>query len=593
MQYTFTDLFHEVKRYKKELILANLIALIATIISTPIPLLMPLLVDEVLLDKPGIIVHTIDDFLGSSNPAYIYVGTMLGITLLMRCFHFVFNYYQTKMFTVISKNITYKMRKEMLEHLGNVSLSGYEFFGSGKASSLMVVDVETVDQFLGTTISRLIISILTVIGIGIVLLFIHWPLAIFILLLNPFVVTLTTKIARRVSKLKKEQNKAFEIFQDALNETLELFIQVRASNQEKRFIKNIAKKADVIKDRSIEFGYKSDAATRFSFLVFLSGFEVFRASSILVVAYSDLTIGLMLAIFGYLWMMMGPIQEILGIQYAFHNAKAALGRINEIFALPREPNFEHTHNPFEVSATNEVQLKNVDFSYDGEKKILEDITIDVPKGKKVALIGASGSGKTTLAQIIVGFYPIEKGTLAFDGIGSDKIGLDTIRDNVFLVLQNPQLFNDTIRMNITLGADVDHDRIAKAIEIAQLRIFIDELPDGLETKIGKQGIKLSGGQRQRLSIARMIIQDPNIVILDESTSALDVHTEEVLFKALDDYLKSKTTIIIAHRLSTIRNADYIYVLDKGRILESGTREALLENESVFSSYFNKKLEEEK
>jgi ATP-binding cassette subfamily C protein len=183
---------------------------------------------------------------------------------------------------------------------------------------------------------------------------------------------------------------------------------------------------------------------------------------------------------------------------------------------------------------------------------------------------------------------LDKGDILFDGVSIRQIGLDVVRENVYLVLQNPQLFNDTIKNNLLLGYEASEDEIQKALKLAQLSDFVESLQNGLETQIGKHGIKLSGGQRQRLSIARMILQNPNIIILDESTSALDVHTETKLFNELENYFEDKTMIIIAHRLSTIRKADYIYVLDFGEIVEEGSAEELMKKEGLFFSYINNK-----
>ncbi|MFK5881006.1 MAG: ABC transporter ATP-binding protein [Sulfurospirillum sp.] len=582
--YSFDKFFEEAKRYKKELIYANVLALLAVIVSTPAPLVMPVLVDEVLLKKPGIVTNSIDAFFGHPSTAYVYVGIMLVLVILLRALYFILNYYQTKLFTVVSKNISFKLREDLLKHLSCVAINELEFFGSGKSASLMVVDVDTIENFLGSFVSRLIISVLTIIGVGIVLLMIQWKLALFILFLNPFVVVLTTKIAKKVSVLKREQNRAFEVFQESLSETLELFSQVRAANQDKNFFSRVITSAKEIKNKSIEFTYKSDGASRLSFLVFLSGFEVFRAASILVVAYSDLTIGLMLGIFGYLWVMMNPIQDILNIQYAYQNARKSLQRINSIFALRCEPQYKHKYNPFVKNPTNKIEVKNLTFAYEDEKNILQNINLKIRRGMKIAIVGASGSGKTTLANLLVGLYAFEKGDILYDDCSIKDIGLDVVRDHVYLVLQNPQMFNDTIRANLTFGEKVDDEKLYKALEIAQLGGFIEELKNGLDTQIGRNGVKLSGGQRQRISIARMIVQNPNIVILDESTSALDVHTENRLFESLNDYLKDKTTIIIAHRLSTIRKADYIYVLDHGVIEEEGTHDELMSLEGTFYSY---------
>jgi ATP-binding cassette subfamily C protein len=311
----------------------------------------------------------------------------------------------------------------------------------------------------------------------------------------------------------------------------------------------------------------------------LSGFEVFRAAAIFTVAYSDLSIGLMLAIFGYLWVMMTPVQEILGIQYALHNANAALERINTLFALPKEPVYPHRCNPFHDSVS--VRLENVWFEYEPNQPILQGITIDLPKGKRVALVGASGSGKSTLAQIIVGFYPLKSGKLLFDGVDVRDIGLDVVRENVFLVLQNPQLFHGTIRSNITLGQEYSEELIQEALRLAQLESFVKGLPNGLETIVGRNGVRLSGGQRQRLSLARMIVKNPSVVILDESTSALDMHTESLLFEGIEPFLKGKTTLIIAHRLSTIKSADCVYQLEKGQLVDGNFHETMeLASESI-------------
>ncbi len=585
--YSIGNLIKNLKKYRKELIVANLIAVLATIVSVPSPLLIPLLVDEVLLNKPGFIVHTVDSIFGK-HEAYFYVLTVLVTTIFLRALFFLLSVLQSKIFKIISKDITFELRKKVLKHIERTALSEFETFGSANISSRLIVDINTIDNFLSVSVSRFIISVLIIAGVAVVLLFIHWQLALFILFLNPFVVLISTKLARRVGKLKKEENKRFEVFTEALNETLDLFRQIKAANKERFFINKVIKEAEKIKDASVNFEFKTDAATKFSYFIFLAGFEIFRAAGILMVFYSDLSIGLMLAVFGYLWVMMSPIQEILNIQYAYHSADSALKRINKVLNLKKEPSYPHLKNPFENSKTNSVKLENVTFSYEKGEKVLDSVSMKVEKGSKVALIGASGSGKTTLAQIMVGFYPIEEGELFYDGINVKEIGLDVVREHVYLVLQNPQLLNGTILDNLTFGKKFSEDKIWKALKIAQLDDFIKSLKKGLQTHIGKDGIKLSGGQRQRLSIARMILAEPNVVILDESTSALDVYTEESLFEALlSEFLKERTTIIIAHRLSTIRQADYIYVLDKGKIIEEGTQEFLMKKEGVFCEFLSK------
>ena len=225
-----------------------------------------------------------------------------------------------------------------------------------------------------------------------------------------------------------------------------------------------------------------------------------------------------------------------------------------------------------------------------EKKILKDISLDISAGCKIALIGASGSGKTTLAQVIAGFYEKCDGELLFNGIKTEELDKSTLREKVFLVLQMPILFNSTLRFNITMGDEsITDEEILKALSIAQLDDMIEGMNKKLDTIVGHHGIRLSGGQRQRLSIARMIIANPSVVIFDESTSALDVHTEALLQAQLLPLLQDKTVITIAHRLSTVKNSDYIYVLHEGKIVQDGTHEELEDKEGHYNEFVKRQL----
>jgi ATP-binding cassette subfamily C protein len=282
--------------------------------------------------------------------------------------------------------------------------------------------------------------------------------------------------------------------------------------------------------------------------------------------------------------MVTPTQDIINFQYALSTAKAACARINNIYAMEQEPQKQEEKNPFASLHAVDIEVKDLSFSYQKEKKILTNINMHIEKGSKVAIVGASGSGKTTLANILVGFYPLDEGEIVYGGVSNKNLKLSTIRENIHLILQHPKLFNDTMLFNLTLGKKYSEDAVRKALEIAQLTDVIERLDMGLDTLVGKDGIKLSGGQRQRVAIARMILSDPKVVIFDESTSALDVHTEVRLFDALHDFLSEKTVITIAHRLSTIQSAEFIYVLEDGKVVDNGTPKALLaKDESYFSS----------
>jgi len=277
-------------------------------------------------------------------------------------------------------------------------------------------------------------------------------------------------------------------------------------------------------------------------------------------------------------------QGFINFQYVLATAKAACKRINTVFEMEQEPQLQETVNPFENRYSLDLEVKDLSFEYLKDKPILENINMRIKEGSKVAVVGASGSGKTTLANILVGFYPLKRGEILYGGVSNKVLKLSTIRENIHLILQHPKLFNDTMWFNLTLGNEYSKEAVQNALHIAQLDEVIERLDNGLDTFVGKDGIKLSGGQRQRVAIARMVLADPKVVIFDESTSALDVHTETKLFEALYDFLQHRTVITIAHRLSTIKSAAFIYVLEDGHVVDSGTPQALLaKDESYFSS----------
>jgi ATP-binding cassette subfamily C protein len=583
VQCSITHILNHLKAYKREILLGNIIAIIGTLLVVVIPLFIPLLVDELLLKKSHGFIEWIETYLFTSDTKG-YVAFVLVVVLALRLVSTLFEIWQTKIFTYISKEVSYAMRMALLKHLQVVSLSAYESMQVGGVTSKLVTDVETIDNFISDTISKLILAIFLLLFSAVVLLWIHWQLALFILFTNPIVILFTAKLSRNIGKLKKEENKAVELFQSTLTETLELFTQIRAANKEAYFFGKSEEKAKSFKAHAIRYAYQSKSAASISYLVFLTGYEIFRAVSILAVAYSSLSIGLMLAIFSYLWVMAAPTQSIINFQYALASAKAACKRVNEVFALSQEPICTHeaTHY-FETKETLSLKVENLSFYYHKEKPILQNISMSIEEGAKVALVGASGSGKTTLAHLLVGFYPIEDGEVFYGGTSHKALSLTTIRENIHLILQHPKLFNDTMLFNLTLGKEVSVSRLKEALEMAQLTELVERLEFGLETLVGKDGIKLSGGQRQRVAIARMVLANPKVVIFDESTSALDVDTETKLFDALQKFLATKTVITIAHRLSTIKSATYIYVLESGKVIDSGTPTALLAKEK---GYFN-------
>ena len=584
---TWRGIADELRIHRRHLLLANFVALLAVAASVPVPLLLPLMVDEVLLHHPGRMVAAIGAWFPVAwHGPVLFIGAALLLSVVLRLTAILLNVWQGRSFSLLAKEVVYRIRVRMLNRLSRIALSQFETVGAGRVTSHFVTDLNAVDSFLGASVSGFVVAVLTLVGVAAVLFWMHWQLALFILLLNPVVILFSTRLGKRVKDLKKFENRAFEVFQDALAETLDALTQIRAMNREKHYLARVTEKAADIRRHAAAFAWKSDAMSRFSFFVFLAGFDAFRAGAMLMVVFSDLSIGEMLAVFGYLWFMMTPVQELVNMQYAWYAANAALGRINALLGLASEPQHPALRDPFAGRSAVGIALEHVSFAYEEGETVLDDVSLQVAPGEKVALVGASGGGKSTLVQALLGLYPVKSGKIYYGDAPVTEIGWETVRERVGVVLQHPVLFNDSVRANLTLGREADDATLWQALEIAQLKDYIAALPHGLDTVVGRQGVRMSGGQRQRLAIARMIVANPSIVILDEATSALDSDTERHLHQALSGFLAGRTTLIIAHRLSAVKQADRILVFENGRVVEAGGHDELIGRGGLYHKLYH-------
>ncbi len=584
---TWRAILSDLLCHRQALVKGNLLALFAVLASVPAPMLLPMLVDEVLLHKPGPFVGTLSGFFPEAwHGPVLFILAALLITIALRLTAILLNVWQSRTFSLVSKEVVYKIRVRMLERLSGIALSEYETLGSGRVSSHFITDLNAVDGFLGASVSGFVVAVLSIVGVAAILLWMHWPLALFILLSNPVVIYFSTRLGKRVKELKKQENSAFEAFQEALTETLDALAQIRAMNRERHYLARVVDAAADVRRHAAAFAWKSDAIGRISFYIFVAGTDAFRAAAMLMVVFSDLTIGQMLAVISYLWFMMSPVQEIINIQYAWFTANAALGRINALLALRPIPQAGGGQDPFRGAQTVALALERVTFVYgdDGEP-VLNGVSMDLQPGEKVALVGASGGGKSTLVQALLGLYPLRSGVIRYGGVPVEEIGWPVVRDNVGVVLQHPVLFNASLRENLTMGREWADESLWHALDIAQLKDFVAGLPEGLDTLVGKNGVRLSGGQRQRLAIARMLLAEPKVVILDEATSALDTQTERKLHQALGTCLAGRTTLIIAHRLSAVKQADRILVFENGRVVEEGDHDSLMAREGLYHKLY--------
>ncbi len=571
--------------HRRELLIANLVALLAVSCSVPIPLLLPLLVDEVLLGKGDAALRFMDQLLpASAQQATGYIALMLVATLLLRLGALLFNVLQAKLFAGLSKDVVYRLRLRLIERLKRISLGEYESLGGGTVAAYLVTDLDTLDRFIGETLSKFLVALLTLTGTAGILLWMHWQLALLILLFNPLVIFATVQLGKRVKHLKKQENDGTARFTQALTETLDAIQEIRAGNRQGFFLGRLGLRAREVRDYAVASQWKTDASNRASGLLFQFGIDLFRAAAMLTVLFSDLTIGQMLAVFSYLWFMIGPVEQLLNLQYAYYAAGGALRRLNELIERRDEPDYPALHDPFAGQASVSIDVRGLRFAYRDEA-VLDGLDLHIQAGEKVAIVGASGGGKSTLVQLLLGLYQAQAGQIRFGGVALEEIGLENLRDNLAVVLQHPALFDDTVRANICMGRERSDEECWQALAIAQLEQTVRGLPQGLDSVVGRSGVRLSGGQRQRLAIARMVLARPKVVILDEATSALDAATEYALHEGLARFLAGRTTLIIAHRLSAVKQADRVLVFDGGRIAEQGDHQALIAEGGLYAKLY--------
>lgn len=578
-------IIHYLRNHKQRLWRGQWLALGGMLCSVPVPLLMPLMVDEVLLNQPGAALAVLNRLLPDNwqLPA-IYILAMLAITVLLRAASVGLGVAQGRQFAIVAKNLTFSLRRRLLNHLGDVSLREYETAGSGALASRLIQDLDTLDRFVGETISRVLISLLTVVGTAVVLLVIDWRLGLFILLCNPVVILFSQRLASRVRHLKRDENQAYEAFQQALVETLDAVHEIRAANRQRHYLARLIDTARQLRDRSINSSWRTEAVSRTSFLIFLVGFELFRAVAMVMVLYAGLSIGEIFAVFGYLWFMMTPVNDLLTIQVNYYAASAALSRLNELMNLPCDP------QPAATTVTLgdgplAVDIHHLNFAYHSDQPVLRDLSLTIAAGQQVALVGASGGGKSTLVQLLLGLYPVSGGEIQINKRPLTQWPLEALRQRIAVVLQQPTLFNDSLRNNLTMGEECSDEQLWQALWVAALDDHARAMPQGLDTVVGNRGVRLSGGQRQRLAIARMVLRQPQLVILDEATSALDTETEQLVHQRLREFLRRRTCLIIAHRLSAVRQADRIYVFEDGAIVQQGQHQELITQPGLYRTLY--------
>ena len=513
---------------------------------------------------------------------YTIIGSFL--------FKNIFLYIKNIALTYIQFNLITKLRVRLYAHLQKMSLSYFDRSQSGALSSIVLNDVSNMRVAFGASFHKLFVEPINIILFVALLLIINLKLALISIIIVPLsgaIVILIGRSIRRKSKRTAEKiARIMSIMAENLNSirvvksfSMESFEIDRFTSEQKRYYQLIFRRAKLrlISSPIIEM----IGAFIGVCLLWIGGHDVLVAQNM----NSEDFIRFILILFSVL----GPIRNLSNVSVELQKGFASADRVFEVLDTPES--IKSKPDATTISELNDqICFNNVSFNYDGTDSVLKDVSFNMKKGTVTALVGSSGAGKSTIADLIPRFYDVVGGSVTIDGVDIKNIKINSLRRLMGIVSQETILFNDTIKSNIKYGLQsVSDKRLEVAAENANALDFIKDQPEGFETMIGEKGVRLSGGQRQRIAIARGILKNPPILILDEATSSLDTESEHLVQTAIDNLMADRTVLVIAHRLTTVENADSILVMDSGQIVASGTHQELLSQEGIYTRLYNKQF----
>ncbi len=515
----------------------------------------------------------IDDVIGLANYSLLW-GIAIAIILIAVLLG-IFNFIGTYMMSVVGQSTIYDIRNQMYRHLQNLSMSFFENRRTGELMSRMTNDVNTLQQLITSGVVEIFKDILIFVVVLAYLFYADWALTLLLLTTFPLMILSTKYFAGKIRGAYKEVQEQLANVNDHLQDTLSSVKLIKSFSNEdyetNRFEKR-NRKSMLANIKAVKFWASYSPVIELLNHMGMAIILVFGAYRAL---NGHITVGDLVAFTIYLRMLQQPIRRFSRIVNVIQQAAAASERIFEIIDTDIEV-VEKEHAIDLPPIRGSIQLENIKFSYSSSDVVLEDFNLKIEPGQTVALVGPSGAGKSTVTNLIARFYDPQEGRVLVDGYDVRDVTLKSLRGQMGMVTQEVMLLNGSVRDNISYGKpDASMEEIEWAARMANAHEFIMNLPNGYDTQIGERGVKLSGGQRQRLSIARALLKDPRILILDEATSSLDTESEHLIQEALAVLLKDRTSLVIAHRLSTIQSADRIVVLDGGRIVEEGKHEELL------------------
>lgn len=534
----------------------------------------------------------------SNNPAVAYIRDFLThsievngktTTLALLCLFIVasilfknlFLYLAYYILNPLKNKIVVRLKAELYEKVLHLPIGYFTEKKKGDIISRITNDVSEVESSVVGTLEGWVRDPLTIIFTLVTLFAISFQLTLFVLVCIPVVGFVIGRITRSLKKQSGEVAKYSSESVSILDETLSGLRVIKAFNSEFFLKQKFFSTNDSLLVAKNKIGYRRDLASPMSeFMGVLIFVAILYFGGQLVLKGSFLTSSLLLTYLAVFYNLINPTKALSTAFGNMQKGSAAIIRIEEVLSTKNTIDDNPSGKKLE-SFSNRIELKNVSFAYDGVQ-VLDDINLTVEKGRTIALVGSSGAGKSTLADLIPRFHDVTSGELLIDGINIKDYSLHSVREQISIVTQEPILFNDSISNNIRMGKqDATKEEIESAAKVANAYSFISQKENGFETNVGDRGSKLSGGERQRLTIARAVVKNPPILILDEATSSLDTESERLVQDAINNMMQNRTSIVIAHRLSTIRHADEIIVLQKGRIVERGNHDELMKKQGYY------------
>jgi ATP-binding cassette subfamily B multidrug efflux pump len=518
------------------------------------------------------------------------IGRTLLITLALYLSSALFAFIQGWLMSNISMDITYRFRKDIAEKINRMPLKYFDSTPQGEVLSRITNDVDTVSQTLNQSLSQIVTSVVTVVGVLVMMLSISWQMTLVALLMIPLSMGIVLLVVRQSQKYFVQQQDYLGHVNGHVEEMFGGHLVMKAFTGEAESVARFVGLNDILYGSAWKSQFFSGLMFPIMNFVGNLGYVAVCILGGYLASQNAITVGDIQAFIQYMRMFTQPITQIANISNIFQQTAAAAERVFEFLAEDEQvPDVEEATMPENIEG--HIVFQNVRFGYSPDKIVINDFSVDVKPGQKIAIVGPTGAGKTTVVKLLMRFYDVDEGAILIDGQNIKDFKREDLHCLFGMVLQDTWLYNDTIMENIRYGMPIasDEDVIAAA-KAAHVDHFVRTLPEGYNLVLNEEATNISQGQKQLLTIARAIVIDPTMLILDEATSSVDTRTEVLIQQAMDNLMQNRTSFIIAHRLSTIRNADWILVMNEGDIVEQGKHEELLASNGFYSELYNSQFE---